>query len=108
MEDNKIDQVIANLSKIESTAVNVKQEAEKEKANYNKQIEEKIKAFDEKLAEETKKELEELSESLESKHQKELTEMRANILEDVAVIEKNFNEKHQVWAKEIFEQIIKE
>ena len=43
MEDNKIDQVIASLSKIEAAAVGVQQETEREKADYAKSIEEKIK-----------------------------------------------------------------
>lgn len=108
MEENQIDQVIANLSKIETSASKVQEEAEKEKAEYTQLIESKIKEFDEELNSKTNTELTELSDNLARTQQRELDSMRAAILEDVAHIEEAYNEKHTQWAQEIFEQIIKE
>lgn len=108
MEDNKIDQVIESLSRIEATAVGVQQDAEKEKALYAKEIEEKIKKFNEQLDIETKKELKELEDNLTSIHQKELADMRRDILDEVAGIESSYNNNHEEWAQKIFQQIIKE
>lgn len=108
MEDNKIDQVIASLSKIEAAAVGVQQETEREKAEYAKSIEEKIKEFDKKLNDETEKELKEISDSLTLAHQKELSDMRDTILEEVSRMDAAYNEHHGQWAMKIFEQIIKE
>lgn len=108
MEDNKIDQVIESLSRIEASAVGVQQDAEKEKTEYARNIEEKIKRFDEQLDEQTQKELKELEDNLSSIHQKEVADMRNAILDEVAGIEASYNSKHEQWAKEIFEQIIKE
>lgn len=108
MEDNKIDKVIESLSKIEASAVGVQQDAEKEKTEYAKTIEEKIKKFDEQLDEETQKELKELEDNLSNIHQKELADMRSAILDEVADIEASYNSNHEQWAKTIFEQIIKE
>lgn len=108
MEDNKIDQVIESLSRIEASAVGVQQDAEKEKTEYARNIEEKIKRFDEQLDGQTQKELKELEDNLSSIHQKELADMRNAILDEVAGIEASYNSKHDKWAKEIFEQIIKE
>lgn len=108
MEDSKIDQVIESLSRIEASAVGVQQDAEKEKTEYAKMIEEKIKKFDEQLDEKTQKELKELEENLSRVHQKELSDMRNSISDEVAELENSYNLKHEQWAKEIFEYIIKE
>ncbi|MDE6209023.1 MAG: TIGR03761 family integrating conjugative element protein [Lachnospiraceae bacterium] len=108
MEDNKIDKVIAGLSKIEASAVSIQQDAEREKAEYAKVIEEKIKEFDEQLNKETERELKELEAGIASVHQKKLSDMRTSILEDVSRLEALYNESHEQWAKDIFEQIIKE
>lgn len=108
MEDNKIDKVISGLSRIEASAVSIQQEAEKQKAEYAKIIEAKIKEFDEQLDEETERELKELEAGIASVQHRELSDMRTSILEDVAHLEALYNESHEQWAKDIFEQIIEE
>lgn len=108
MDENKIDQVIASLSKIEESAVAVQQAAEREKAEYTKSIESQINKYDEELEQKTNLELENLSKDLAEKHQKILADMRTDILNSVAYIDDEYEKHHEEWAREIFEQIIKE
>ncbi|NLL92737.1 MAG: hypothetical protein GX225_01125 [Clostridiales bacterium] len=108
MEENKIDQIIASLSRIETSAEGVQREAEREKAEYTQLIEDKIKKFDEELDEKTERELGTRKESLQQKHQEELIAMRAKILDHVSQMDEAYEVNHEQWVEDIVASIIKE
>ena len=108
MENNKMDQVITELSKIEAAAANIQSDMEKEKIEYAKLMEKKTAEFDENLEKETSEKLAELSERLEAEKKEELSAMRANILEQTAKMEEVYNAHHEKWVSDIVDSIIKE
>ncbi len=108
MEENKIDQVIVALSKIESTAVGIQEESEREKNQYYKMIVDKIKDFDESLLEEHRVKMSELSKKLESEKEEELSAMKDETHVLISFLDKAYQKKHEKWAKDILEQLIKE
>lgn len=108
MEENKIDQVIANLSKIEATATKIREDAEIEKTSYTEYIEGEIKKFDEEFEAKTDKQMKELADNLEKTQKKELADMRVEILKYVDKMETDFNNNFKQIAQDIFEKIVKE
>lgn len=108
MENNKMDQVITELSKIEAAAAGIQNDMENEKLEYAKYIEKKTAEFDEQLERETTEKLAELSEKLEAEKKEELSAMRASILGITAKMEEIYNENHEKWVKDIVDGIIKE
>ncbi len=108
MEENKIDQVIVALSKIESTAVGIQEESEKEKNEYYKFIGDKIKEFDENLIKEHKANMLELTKNLEMEKEEELSAMREETQVLISFLDKAYQQKHEQWAKDILNQLIKE
>lgn len=108
MENNEMNQVITELSKIEAAAANIQRDTENEKKNYAKEMEQKIKDFDEQLEKETKEKLAELSKKLEEEKKKELSAMRAEILEKTAKMEEIYNSNCDKWVDNIVDSIVKE
>lgn len=108
MENNSMDQVIAELSKIEASAAGIQNQAERDKEEYAKAMEQKTAEFDARLECETSERLEELRKKLEAEKKEELSAMRADILKQTAKMEEIYNNNSDKWVEDIVGSIIKE
>lgn len=105
---NNVDEVIDELSKIEMAAVNILNESEKEKEEYEKLICHKIKEFDERIDKDTEESLANLKLKLEEEKREEMSKMRRDILAQTDKMERLYEENHLRWVDEIVGEIIKE
>lgn len=108
MEESRVNQVIASLSKIEKSAEGIKNDTEQKKSAYAKEIEEKIKIFDEELLAERQKSMEKLRETLENEKKEAMQKMRADMDIEVGKLDESYEKNHEEFAKKIFEQMIRE
>lgn len=108
MDNNRIDEVIAALSKIETSAADIEIETEKQKNEYSRMIEEKIKAFDEELEKKHREDLSQLSRELEEEKTEELSAMKEETDLIISHLDKAYEKKHKKWAREIIEDLIRD
>lgn len=108
VEDNRIDEVIGEIFKIESAALGIQSDTEREKEDYAAMIEHKIKEFDEQLAEETKEKIQNLKRQLKADKEKELLAMRNDISGYTSKLDVLYEANHEEWVRNIVESIIKE
>lgn len=108
MEKSRVNQVIASLSKIEKSAEGIKNDTEQKKSAYAKEIEDKIKIFDEELQIEHQKNMEELKERLVNKKNEAMNKMRADMAAEVGKLDEMYEKHHKELAKKIFDQMLKE
>lgn len=106
MDDNKIDQVIASLSRIEHSAEGIKSDTEQKKSQYAQEIERKIKEFDKELEVSHGESLERLAERLEEEKKKAMVEMRADMAVEVGKLDEAYEKNHEKLAREIFNKMI--
>ena len=108
MEENRIEDVIGEIFKIESTALGIQSDMEKEKAEYAQMMEQKTKDFDEQLSRETSEKLANLTGQLQKEKEKEMSAMRADIRNQTVKMEEVYEANHERWVKNIVESILKE
>lgn len=108
MEDNKVDQVIAALSRIEHSAEKIKSDTEQKKSEYAQEIEDKKKVFDENLEKEHHENMKKLAEKLENEKENSLHLMKADMEEQVGKLVEAYEKNHEKMAEEIFRQLISE
>ena len=108
VEDNRIDEVIAEMLKIEATALGIQNDTKREIEEYENRHEQRIKEFDESLSIEASKKLEILKEQLKADKERELFAMRDEILQYTAKLDKLYEANHEKWVKDIVDSIIKE
>lgn len=108
MEESRVNQVIASLSKIEKSAEGIKNDTEQRKSAYAKEIEDKIKIFDDELEIEHQKNMEKLKERLENEKKEAMLKMRADMAVEVGKLDEAYEKYHEEFAKKIFEQMLRE
>lgn len=108
MEKSRVNQVIASLSKIEKSAEGIKNDTEQKKSAYAKEIEDKIKIFDEELEIKHQKNMEELKERLENEKKEAMLKMRADMAVEVGRLDEVYEKHHTELAKKIFDQMLRE
>ncbi len=106
--DNQIDQVIAELSKIDDAAARVLSNSEADKEAYATEIKQKIKDFDEKLDETTKKELAEFEAKLQADKDAELARSRVETMQTLSKMDEWFENNHTALANQIVNDLTKE
>lgn len=108
MDENKVVQVIAALSRIEKSAEGIKSDTESSKSEYAGEIEDKIKAFDSQLEAEHEENMKKLAEKLETGKKEALLEMRAEMAVEVGKLDEAYEKHHEQIAKEVFMELISE
>ena len=108
IEDNKIDEVIGEMLKIEAAALGIQEDTRREIEQYGAIHEQRIKEFDEKLAIETEQKLEVLKEQLKTDKEREMLTMRGDILKYTSKMDKLYEDNHEQWVNNIVDSIIKE
>ena len=106
--NNNVDEVINELSKIETAAMNILSEAEREKEEYEMLTNRKIKEFDERVDKETEENLKNLQLKLEEEKRQEMSKMRSDIGAQTDKMEALFEKEHQNWVRQIVNDIVKE
>jgi hypothetical protein len=108
MEESVVNQVIASLSKIEKSAEGIKNDTEHKKTAYAREIEEKIKIYDEEMEIQHQKNMEKLKENLENEKKEAMLKMRADMAVEVGKLDEAYEKHHKELAQSIFEQMLKE
>ena len=108
IQDNRIDDVIGEIFKIESTALGIQSDTEAEKEEYARMMEQKTRAFDEQLKQDTAEKLNSLSIQLKSEKEQQMSAMRNDILNQTSRMEQFYEANHDKWVDEIVESILKE
>lgn len=106
--EHSVDEVINEISKIERAASNIEDESQREKEEYAKLIDNKIKEFDERIDKETEENLANLRLKLEEDKRKELTAMRSEIVARTEKMDELYERNKEKWVDEIVQEIIKE
>ena len=104
----QVEQVISELSKIESASESILTSADKEKEDYAKEMSEKTESLDRELEENVKKHIEEFKVKLQADNDKILKQMRANTEKDLQKLDDAFKTNHTKMAGDIFAELIKE
>ena len=108
MEGNySIDKVVSALSQIELDAIKIEEETEAKKNEYSAYIDKMISEFDKEIQKEHKENLLRLSKELEDEKSEELSAMKEETDLIITHFQKAFDKKHSIWAKEIFEELIR-
>lgn len=106
--EHSVDEVINEISKIERAASNIEDESQREKEEYARLIDNKIKEFDERVDKETEENLANLRLKLEEEKRKELTAMRSEIVARTEKMDELYERNKEKWVDEIVQEIIKE
>lgn len=108
MDENRIDEIIAKLFKIEAVAVGIQNDAEREKIEYAELMMKKTQEFDENLERETAEKLEQLREQLNADKKAEMHIMKDDIYDQTSKMEELYETNHEQWVNDIVESILKE
>ena len=100
-----MDSVINKLTEIEQTASAIVAHAEAEEEKLDREYEEKRKAFDRQMEEETKARIEKIQEGLEHDKENLLTGQENTSRELIASLQKEYEEKHTLYAEDILKRI---
>ncbi|MDK2967903.1 MULTISPECIES: DUF3970 family protein [Lacrimispora] len=103
-----MDAVIEKISEIESAATSIMEHANEQKKALAKEMEERTAAFDAQLENETEKEIEKLKAEMEIKMNQRLKKQQDELQKILEAMEKNFEVHHTQYAKELFNNMIKE
>lgn len=106
--EHSVDEVINEISKIERAASNIEDESQREKEEYARLIDNKIKEFDERIDKETEENLANLRLKLEEDKRKELTAMRSEIVARTEKMDELYERNKEKWVDGIVQEIIKE
>lgn len=101
-----MDNIVEKLSEIDHAAEAVVTHAEAEKANLEKEIQSERNAFDAALEAKTQKELEDIRAGLERQMTDIMARQRRQNESAIKKLEKDFEEKHTEYAKEVIRHII--
>lgn len=101
-----MDAIIKKLAVIEETAEAIVENAEKQKFQAEKEIQEKRDAFDRQMDAEVNEQLEKIWAEGKEKMETLLEEERGKHRDSIEALEKEFSEHHTEYAKEIMKRII--
>ena len=103
-----MDKLFDQLSDIENSASGIMEEANRRKAAFAREMEEKTKAFDQELEKETGERIRQVREAMEREKIRKLQEQKENSEKLLAQMERNYEEYGDQYAEELFRDMIKE
>lgn len=98
--------MIERLSEIEETAEAIVEHAEEEKREIEKKIHAKRDAFDRELEIETREKVEQIRAEANSRMEQILEEQRQKNAATIEAMKRDFEEHHDVYAREILKHMI--
>lgn len=100
-----MDSVINKLTEIEDAATAIVSHAEEQKAELDREYEEKRRAFDEELEEETQRKLQAIRDELEEEKERLLNGQSAGSRSSIELLRQEYEENHTKYAREILARI---
>lgn len=108
MNDNSIEQIINELSKIESLSDNIKNDTETKRDEYVQRKKDEFAEYDLQLQKETEEQLVVLKNNLNKKMNEDILLMRTQMEKKIDELEEEFGKVYVQEAKNIVDRIIKE
>ncbi|MBE5957587.1 MAG: hypothetical protein E7254_01825 [Lachnospiraceae bacterium] len=105
---NNINEVIANLAKIDSATSQIMESTKKEQSAYSEEMRQKTIDFDRELDAQVEKKVDEIRKELFESNQKLIDEYMEESTNTHDRLDKLFTEKREEWIDTIFNNIIKE
>ncbi len=105
--DSENQQILKSLERIELSAQEIVSEIDTKKADYSRELEERIKAFDKQLLDEAAKEYDVAKKEMNQKNQEQLLAMRMKALADLSKMDKAFEANQSRMANEIVMEVIR-
>ena len=105
--DKHVSDIINQLSNIEATAVRIMNATDFRKKELAQEMKEQMAEFDQKLSEDTNRILELEKQKFDEQKAFDLSKLKSETIESIKDLEDKYEEKHSLWAKEIFEQIVR-
>ncbi|HIZ81296.1 MAG TPA: hypothetical protein H9722_04280 [Candidatus Mediterraneibacter pullistercoris] len=100
-----MDSIVNKLTEIEDAASAIVQHAEEQKDALNKEYEEKRRVFDEELEKQTEARLKTIRADLEEKTSHVLDSQNDSSTELIRALQKEYEERHTEYAREILKRI---
>ena len=100
-----MDSIVNKLTEIEDAASAIVQHAEDQKAELDREYDEKRKAFDADLETQTQTRLQEIRDSLEKNTTRILDSQSGSSTAAIDALQKEYDEKHTEYAREILRRI---
>lgn len=100
-----MDSIVNRLTEIEDAASAIVQHAEEQKEMLDKEFAEKRRVFDKELEEKTRARLDKVRAELERKTSGILESQSSSSTELIAALQKEYQEKHTEYAREILRRI---
>ncbi len=101
----KMEDIINRLSEIEHTAADIAGHAADEKSRLNAELEQKQKLLDAEITEQTAAKLDALTQHLEESKAQAINDLRTETDALLVSLEKDFEENHTTYARELFARI---
>ena len=105
--DRRMDDIINQLSNIEATSVRIMNATDFRKKELVQEINEQTTEFDAKLSEDTNRTLDQARQNFNEQKDYDLSKLKSETAKAISDLDNKYEEEHTVWAKEIFEQIIR-
>ena len=99
--------VIQKLSKIETAATKIMEDAAAKKKQMDQKFQDDCNAFDKKLDGETSQRLETLRKSLISAAERDLEDINAQTTKSLEDLDREYDRQHESWAEQIFDHLIR-
>lgn len=106
--DTQIEQVIAELSKIDNAAENILLQTETEKEKYDREIEEKTRKYDEKIETDIQNKLSAYESKLEKESQIYMDKLQKDTDSSIKKLEDSYNKNHTKWSKDILNTLLEQ
>ena len=103
----QIEQVIAELSKIDNAAENILLQTEKEKEKYDEEIKQKTLKYDKELETVIKNKLSAYESKLKKETQTYMDKLQKDTDSSIKKLEDAYNKNHTKWAKDILNNLLK-
>lgn len=105
--DYSVEDVIAQISKIETDVSGMSNMTEAKKMVMSEQMSERIREYDRQLFEDTHQKINEIEDELEKLKEEEIARAIAESEERLVSIQHEYEEKHDIWVDEIVQSIVR-
>lgn len=100
-----MDSIVSKLSEIEHAAIGVVQGADAQKGQYDEEMKQQRKAFDEELATKTAEQIAAIQADLKERMDQEVTRLKEDSDAAIAGFEREYEEHHEEYAAEIIKHM---
>ncbi len=99
--------IVSTLSEIEQTAISIINHTEVSKKEYEEEIQQKRRAFDEELSKKTEVELSKIKKDMQKTLDHDLNSLKVKSQQTILAIEQEYRLQNEAYAAQIFNRIIR-